>query len=167
MSDENGKSKRTIPEISVETRLIFQRLSKAAIGEIITYKELSEIIHTDILACRYKLASAIRKVQNELQFVFAPVAGVGVKRLAEGEKIEVVEDGRDRLHRATRRVLRKAACVAVGELSKEDKTRFNVVVSQMAMLEHASKTSTTKKLTATVQEKDEQLPVGRVLELLK
>lgn len=72
-------------ELSADTKAIITRLREMAIGELVTYDELSGIIGRDIQRNRYILDSARRNVEREDGAVFGIERGVGIRRMTADE----------------------------------------------------------------------------------
>jgi len=159
---------KSIPEQSMETRMLLDRLAKASVGEVIKYTELSELIGQDVQArSRGHLASAIKSLLNDRQMVFGVIRTVGVKRLSDGEIVAVGDEILPRIRRMAKRATRKLLAVAdFNSLTNDQKIRHNAVVSSLATVSFFSKEARVKEIEKQVGSA-QPLPVGKVLGLFK
>src|SRR5690348_7295398 len=80
--EQQMQTNKTIPELSLDARLLKQRLDDVKEDEEITYDTLSEIIGRNVQnGARGCLYTALRLVRKENGAIFATVRGVGLKRL--------------------------------------------------------------------------------------
>jgi len=76
--DDGNGNRRSIPEMSVDTRLLIERLSRVEIGDFVSYKELSEVIGRDVQgAARGNLTTARHRLEVDDAIQFGPVVGKG------------------------------------------------------------------------------------------
>jgi hypothetical protein len=159
---------KSIPELSVDTRLIEQRLMAAKTDEIVPYTELSGIIGRDVQStARHVLNSAInRGLANGA--VFATVFNVGIKRLADVEIVATGDSAAVKMRRLARRAVRKLSLVKdFSAMPRQIQVRHNTLVSVMGAVAHFSKESAIKKVEAKVAESSQALPLGKTLEVFK
>lgn len=151
---------RAIPELSVDTQTIERLLLAVAVGDTITYVELTAAIGRDVQhAARHVLTSARRRVLGSARAVFEPVVDIGLKRLDDVGKIGA---GRWHLSRARRQAqyaARKASAVDNFEaLPNAQKIEHNVVLAQAGVMRHFTSAKSTNKLaTAMTSPKHELL----------
>lgn len=157
-----------IPELSVDARLLADRLSKAQPEELISYKELGAVIGVDDIREKANLLySARRRVLNDKQFVFAAVANEGVKRLDDHNILSVGEQAICQVHKLTRRASRKLLCAKYDSLSKTDQVTFNAHISVLGALALVTKGDKQKAIAEAVEKAEKQLPMASVLSLFK
>ncbi len=158
---------RTIPEVSIETRLLYQRLVRAEIGEVINYKELTEIIGRPAQeGGRGVLSSARRMAIRENKVKFGTITNVGLKRLNDSEIVAGTEHRLRHIGRTARRGLKDLAC-ATGELSHEDVVKHNTGATLLAMLLETTRPHKIKRLEGAVATAQDQLPLAKTLEAMK
>jgi hypothetical protein len=159
---------RSIPELSIDTKLLVDRLAKVQPGETITNEQLSEVIGRDVRNGAYScLYSARAIVQRDHQVVFGTVRGVGLKRLGN---TEIVNSGRgdlDRVRRTMRRAAKKMTAVDYDALPNSERIMHNAYLSTFSALAHATKGSSVKKVASQVEQSKEQLPLAATLEAFK
>lgn len=161
-------TKQSIPEVSATTRLLHARLAKAAIGEIILYPELSAIAKMDIQKNRGFLSSARRMVMRTEGFVFGAVSGVGLKRLDDSGIADVVAGGFKHIHRHANRIMKKAEKVLdIIALPKDRRTHFLATTSIVSAIAHASRETTIKRISVSVEKTQAKLPLDETLQAFK
>jgi hypothetical protein len=158
---------RTIPGLSIDTKMIQDRLSRCATGEIVRYSELSELIGRDIQnGARNLLHSAMRRLLADGK-AFATVRCEGVKRLSDAEVVGEGPAALSRLRRAASRASRKLAAVQdFNALPREAQTTHNMTLSVLGVLAHMTKPSTVRQLEARIDQAQAALPLAKTLEAL-
>lgn len=167
MSDTNGKAK-SIPEASIDTRLVFDRLKNAKPGEVIPYKELAEILGTDPRNGKgySSVASARRMALNQLKYAFEAVSGEGIKRLTDHEASRTGEQTLKAIRRRARLGAKKLTCVEKFEsLSNDDKIAHNAALSMLGAITQATSAKTQERIESAVKEATKELPVAKTLAL--
>ncbi|MGE3932390.1 MAG: hypothetical protein AB7F67_04020 [Rhodospirillaceae bacterium] len=163
-------ARRTIPQVSVDTNLVFQRLETAEVGEVVTYAELTVLIGRDVTTrARHNLTSAVRRAERERGMIFAPQRGVGVKRLSDAEIVEAIGAVPAALGRRARRAARWLAAVADWDaLPPALKARHNAYLSALGALTEITRPATIAKLERHVDQRHRQaLPVAKTLDAFK
>lgn len=157
---------KAIPEMSLDSRAVCERLSRAIVGEVVTYKELCELTKRDIQhRDRHILATAIGAQLRE-GVVFSSITNVGVKRLADVEIVSIGEQAIPRIRRAARRAARKLASVkSFDEMPREQKTRHNALLSVLGAVAHFTDTKRVAKVESKVASTEgATLPLAKTLE---
>jgi len=159
---------KTIPSLSIDTKLLGDRLSALSVGSILTYEDLSGSIGRNVrLEARSNLTSAIHRLLRD-GYVFATVRGVGIKRLSDQEIIGVGLDVVQKVRRAAGRAQTKLAAVQdFDSLPRDSKTQHQVAMSVLGVLRHMTKSTTVKKLESRVAAVQSELPLTLTLEALK
>lgn len=127
--------KRTIGELKYETKLIIELLEQSTVGETVTYQMISDLIGQNIQNCRYMLETAKRAVQRDHGIVFDTITGVGIVRVTEGGKGNVIEKGFSKIRNATRRTVRVLDTVDTANLQKDELSRHMQQRSVAGLLE--------------------------------
>lgn len=155
---------KSIPEMSVETRLLLQRLEKAAVGETVSYAELTNLCGRDVQGpARGMLYSAMRATLSS-GVVFATVRKTGVKRLADNEIVGVGEAAIPRIRRLARRSVRKLTAVQdFDAMPNEAKIRHNTMVSMLGAVAHVTGSKTVKEVQLRVAAAQNALPLRKTL----
>lgn len=159
------QTKKSIQEMSIDTRLILQRLEKARVDETITYAELDGLIGRDVRkVAAHCLQSALRAAMRR-EIVFGTVWGVGLKRLGDGELAGVGEVARQKIRRTAKRAIKKMLLVQdFDSLSNEEKVRHNASLSMLGAVAHIASTGQAKTLERRVSSTMGALPLQRTLE---
>jgi hypothetical protein len=154
---------RAIPELSVDTLAVEKILCAIEIGDVVPYETLSGAIGRDVQhQARHILDSARQRCLRERQMVFAPVFGVGMKRLDDIGIISTGTSAVKRINNMARVGSRKLAAVAnFDALPNDQKVKHNVTMSQLGVLAHMTKGSTAKKIEARIG--DAPMPTAKFL----
>lgn len=156
--------KQSIPEMAIDTRLLLQRLLKAKVGEIITYRELNREIDRDVQreanAC---LQSAMRAALRQMM-VFSTIRNVGVKRLTDRELAGVGEATRLHISRSARLAMRKMTMVQdFKSLNNAEKVRHNTALAMLGAVAHIASPNQVRTLEGRVTANMGVLPVQKTL----
>lgn len=163
------EQKKTIREVTVESRLLYQRLQKMEVGELITYSELSNIIGRDVQDNgRGSLNTARRMCEREDQKTFGVITNEGLKCLNGSEVISTAEYTAGHIKRTSRRALKRLNCVGdMNQLSNDEIIKMNTYASLMGAFVVMGKESNVKKLSSAVEKTQDQLPYTKTLEAFK
>lgn len=156
-------------EMSKETSDLINFLEKAAVGQVITYEELGEVVFGDVRGrCRANLITARNTLQREKRILFGTVRKVGIQRASDEEAVLSAEKGYGAIRRVSRRTVNRAACVQdFAALTPEMKNRHNATMSVMGAIAVAVTPSKVKLVQAAVNEASDRLAIGQTLELFK
>lgn len=156
----------SIPEMSIDTRMLADAMRDLASGDTITYAALSALIGRDVCAvARHVLASARNVVMRDDGIVTESVMNVGIKRLTSAEVVGATGDAvRRRIRNASKRAVRKLSSVAYDTLTPELKTKHNTDMSVLGVIAHCAKDSSTKRITKAVESAHAALPLAKTLE---
>jgi hypothetical protein len=148
--------------------LIFERLRKAAIGDLVTYANLNDLIGGDVTKRdRYKLDHARRIIKGSDQYDFDVVRRVGLKRLNDSEIIGTTAVSRKKIHRAVRRANKRLEPIDVNGLSNEDLIRYSAEVSLTGVLITMTDPRRMKTIRARVTLKNGKLDLQETLKLFR
>lgn len=151
-------------ELSVDTRLLYQRLAAAAMGEVVAYDDLNDLIGRDVRRRAYgALASARRKALAEDGIVFDVVPKVGMKRLTDAEIVASTQADVRRLHKASRRAARKVACAHYEQLPADSRITHNAVLSLFGAVHNITHVKRLKQLEQEVASTNGELPLAKTL----
>lgn len=159
---------RTIPQLSIDTKTIQDRLMKVEVGDVVTYQELTDLIGRDVqVSARGNLTSAMRRLVAD-GIVFACVRGEGVKRLSDSEIVGVGPDTIAKMRRASNRARQKLAAVNdFNALPRDVQVTHNLSMSVLGIMSHMTRGTTVKRLEAKIEQSQQALPLARALEALK
>lgn len=173
MTQANGKVvTKTIPSISVEAQTLLKRLLRAAIGEIVTYDELSQLIGRDVRPSAHRayvmLVTAKKKALAEQNYHFEAVRGVGLKRCSDAEKVDGAQAYLGRARTAATKAARVATSVDDFEgLSSEMQIKHNMLLSQAGLIRQATDARTAKKIANVVKTQQSVLPPALMLQAFR
>lgn len=145
---------RAIPELSLDTQTLETLLSSTAIGDVVTYAQMSAAIGRDVQTVgRGHLRTARVRLHRAQQMVFAAVPNVGVKRMDDIGKIEIATGhtrrGRTQYKMAVRTV---AAVDNFDALPNDQKIKHSMVAAQAGAILHMTSAVRSKKLAAAIGE---------------
>lgn len=168
MTDEETP-KLSIPEMSIDTRMLVDHFKAMPTGSTATYQELHALIGRDVQsAARSNVHSAIRHLLNNDSIVIACVRTVGYKRLADSDILGTGEQAINHIRRSARRGFQKVTAVQDYEaLSADEKRRYNTLGSVLAMANHIAKGSSIKKVESKVADSAAMLSIANTLDAFK
>ena len=134
--------------LSTETRICKDRLKLAEIDEVVTYKELSNLIGRNIQEYRNPLNSARHALRRDYGRDFSCVTGLGVKRLSDEEVVLSADFARKKMRKMSHReILRLMRCVDdFDALPIALQKKHNAEVSAMQAMRHFTKESSVRKI---------------------
>lgn len=143
---------KAIPELSVDTRLLVQRIEKMAVDEVVGFVELSALIGRNVAKqARSNLTSARYVALRTHGIVTEAVTRVGIKRLSDSAIIETIgPQVRQRYRRMATRGLRKLSTVQFDSLTDAQKIRQNAEISQLGALRAFSADKVTTRIESKV-----------------
>lgn len=157
-------SKKPDFTMSVDTRLLYDRLVKLQVGEHITYKELSALVARDVQGkARGALNSARYRAERDQRVVTVPIRGVGLQRL---DGIGIVGRGQqriERVRRGARRARKGLEPVDYLDLSPYDKIRHNALMSVAGAVESMTLRRGVKRIEETVEKAGRILPLAETI----
>src|SRR5262245_24417090 len=138
---------KSIPELSTDTKLLYERLKLLQPNEVVTYDELSQIVGRDVRKqSRSNLTSAVRRCGNEDNIVIDTVINVGVKRATDQMIIKKTEKVRSHMSRTVTRHMKRVQCADYNALSRQDQTEHNTALAWAGLVAHISKVAALKKI---------------------
>lgn len=154
-------------QMSADSRLLYQHLKTATVGQTILYTDLSAVISKPVSGASPCLHTAIRRCQNSHEMVFASVRGVGVKRLTDTE----IVDESVSLTAQVRRKAKKAAnrLMLVNDFSglpERQKQQHMARASILASVAHiTTERQVDRFITAAAGSSAKELPVSETLKM--
>lgn len=159
---------KVIPQMSVDTRMLYERLKECDVGHTIPYQELSKIIGREVTGkARSVLATARRKAMTTDRMVFACVYKVGVKRLTDVDIVETSEDCVRRVRKASTRAVRRITTVDFAKLPNEAKVKHNTYLSVFGALASFTQSGALKAIEKKIGDSKEALPLAKTLEVFR
>jgi hypothetical protein len=164
MDTNDGLKQRPVGLISIDTKVLFDRLTKLEIGEVASYEELSSLVGNDVRnGSRWALQSARRKSLHENGAVFGAIPKIGIKRLTNDETADTGHHYRGKVRRAAQRGARIQATVDLTKLSNAKRTESLIHLSYFGIVAHVSKEKQIRRLESAVEKADGPLPLEKTL----
>lgn len=157
--------KRTIPEASIDTMLIYGMLRKMEIGDILTKSEVVAELGRSWDTLYPNISTAKNMVRREDGIVIKAVHKIGLKRLNDEEIVEDVLLLQKKTRRATNRTKKTLQCVNIDKLGNGKSAKLFTAMSIVSLFETITKHKSMEMLEQHVQQA--ALPVGKTLELFK
>lgn len=155
-------------EMSIDTRLAYDRFKKAAVGEVVSFAQISDALGRKVEGDCSNIQSAVRRLLSADGMVFENVRSVGYQRLNDVEIVKLSEGMRERLRRGARRIVKKLTCVQDFEALPNDmKIKHNAAVSGFGAIAAMLTPGRMKKLEDQVEKASAQLPLAKTLEAFK
>lgn len=157
-------TKPAVFEMSADTRLLRQALSRVAVGATISYESLSAEISKPVSGSFAALHSARDSLLRHDRIVFSVIRGEGLKRLDDREIISAGDEDVSAIRRKSRKALRKLTAIAdYNALSPADQLRHTATVSIFAAVADMATDKGVKKVEATAQGRSGELPIALTL----
>lgn len=152
---------------SIDTQMIYERLEKSAIGELVEYQELSALIGTDVQSKgRGYMETARRMAMRDKGMVFEPVRNVGLKRLADTEIVRSGQAYISKIRRHARRGMRVLVSVQdFNSLPNDLKVRHNATASMLGAVAQFSGGAAQKRIEGAVEQAGQKISYAKTLEL--
>jgi hypothetical protein len=158
--------KKSISELSYESKLVAERLRELAPDEFVSYADLSQLIGRDVQHHRTHICTAMKICLHE-NIVIKAVRNEGLKRLTDVSVIHVSEKFAGHVRRGARRVRREIISVDYDRLPRGEQIMHNARLSQIGALSFFSTEHNLKKIEKKVEEAQKQLPIGKTLDIFK
>lgn len=152
-------------EKSIDTKILEDLLSKANVGDLVTYELMSVAIGRSVRDFALpSLRSARQGLLNTKNMVFGVEKNVGVRRLNDSQIVKAAEHDRKKMKRAATKAIRKLSVVDFDKLTPEEKKQHTVASAQMGVIAMFSSKRTTTKITENVNDKA-ILAIGETLKM--
>lgn len=164
MSEIMG-NKRPAMEKTLDTLIIENRLRNAAVGDTVTYEELTTLLGRDVRKfCKSGLDTARKSLLTD-GLVFANVYNVGYKRLDDSGKLGAARTHVDRAGRQARKSRKILTVTDMRALNDEEKKRCIALRVESDTIELFTSLEAQRKITKSVAPTDGRLDVSKTLEL--
>lgn len=153
-------------EKSADTLIIENRLRSAAVGDVVTYEDLSTLLGRDVRQfCRSSITSARHTLEGEAIF-FDTIANEGLKRITESEAVtKTVPNYVARAKSAAGRGIRVLQNVQYDKLDDATKRKHLSTSAQLGAIKLFTSTKATKAIEGKVEQTKATLPIGETLKL--
>lgn len=153
-------------ELSVESRMLMQRMQTMEIDEAIPYAELAALIGHHVDGSSAPLRTARHRLLCDFDMVIAAERGKGVIRLSDRGIVDEAVTRSEHLRKHARRTVFRASKIGdFSALPGEYQKRHSAIVSVNATVAFMSSTRQIAKLEAAVPEGRKELPVPETLKM--
>jgi hypothetical protein len=153
---------------SIDVQTLCRAMAESQVGDILTYQQLSALIHKDIQTeGRQALLSARRIVQRDMQIVFGTIYKEGLKRLSDTEIVMTGQQTVVRIRRASHRGAARVAVARPERLQPDGRLRQNTLLSLLAMIHASTTESRMRKLEGKVAQAESKLPLEATLNAMQ
>ena len=119
-----------------DSEAIARVLSTLAVGDEVSYHELSAAIGRDVQTiARAAMERARYRLERDERRVFGVMFGIGLRRLDDREIVATSDRARAHIRRTSRRAARTVLCSDYAALTREDQTKHNTALSVFGILE--------------------------------
>lgn len=117
-----------IPGVKPETMALYNRLLNQPVGTILTYEDLSGVIHKDVQdGARHYLISAIRRLRSQQGQVWSNLRGKGIQRLDDTGIVSVSKATVKKGYRAFGKAKSILGCADYAKLTDQNKLEYAAV----------------------------------------
>lgn len=160
-----------IHALSIDSKLLYERLRAVAVGDVILYAELTGILSLDVQGkARGALHTARRMARDKDCCVFSVIRGVGLKRLSDSETVQSGDRFVRTIGRTASRGMKQIQAMKEGgyeALPNQDKIKFNLYASALGAIGAAVRPQRMRRLETRVAESNAQLAMAKTLEAFK
>lgn len=160
--------KKPMFQLSIDTKMLAERLQKTSVGDTVTYEECSKIVSRDVTnGARHVLQAARRYCEAHYNMLFGCVHRVGLKRLNDSEIVDLGESTLKHVRRTSLKTARRIAqCADYEKLSEQKKIKHNTYASVLAMLGTALTEKRIAKIEERVKDTQRALPLAQTLKAI-
>lgn len=149
-------------QASTDSKILAAMLRECEVGQVVSYKALSEAIGREVQTLgRPCLETARKIVQREARMIFDSVRNEGLKRLTDSEIVDLADKTRDSVRRATRRTVKKLVCVDYDAMPKEKQTKHNTAISLFGIMSELATEKVQTRLGCEIERTGTELPVAK------
>lgn len=164
---EVDPEKKTMFEMSIDTRMLYDRLKVVDVGEIVTFRQMSELLGRPVEGATSNLQSALHRLEGE-RLAFANIKGVGYQRMDDVAVVNTAESAREGIRRKAKRAIKRLVCVReFDSLPNELKIKHNAALSGFGAIASIMSPGRVKALEEQVAKAGQQLPLAKTLESFK
>lgn len=163
----NTNQQKNTFEISIDTRMVYDKLKTCAVGEVVSYATLGEILGRPMDGSSSNIQSALYMLERD-GIAFANVRGVGYQRMNDQEVVGTAESYRKAIRRKAERGAKRLTCVQNFDvLPNELKVKHNAALSGFGAIASIMSPGRMKALEDTVERAGASLPLAKTLDAFK
>lgn len=153
-------------EKSADTKILESLLSSSAVGDTITYEQMSKAIGRDVRQHAISSLRSARRMLVSKGIVFGVENNVGVVRLDDSGILKSTESDRQRTRRIAKFSLRKLSAIVFEKLTGEERKLHIARSAQLGAVAMIADASSMKKIQSRVDPNQSvQLAIGETLKL--
>lgn len=156
---------KTTQESSANTQMVYERLKKAEIAEVITYVDFEKCIGQPLK--RGMLTWARKTALRENQMVFGTVWKVGLQRLDDLQIIMNAGASFKHIQKASIREKDKISSVAFEKLDIPMKIKHSATAAALAMIHAAASQRTILELEDRAKEREQKLSMMQAIDAFR
>lgn len=161
------EDQKTRFEMSIDTRMLYDLLKKATVGEVISFARMAEVLGRPVEGSTSNLQSALHRLEGE-GVAFANVRGRGYQRMNDVEVVNTAEEAREAIKRKAKRAVKRLTCVQdFDRLPNDLKVKHNAAISGFGAIAAIMSPGRMKTLEEQVARAGAQLPLAKTLEAFK
>lgn len=153
--------------MSIDAKLLYDKLSKLKIGDTFTYDQMSYLIKRDITLHRGVLKTARKALESE-GVVFETIIKEGVVRVDDARKVKIAGTGMDKIRRVAKRSRKVLEAVEdFNALPLSDKVKHNALLSVYGVITEYSKPKQLNNIENSIANSGNRpLAIGETLKLM-
>lgn len=151
--------------LSLETKIVFDRIVKLETNELVTYEELERITGKEIRQLRGALGTARRRARREHRMVFGTVRKEGLRRLDDDGIVDRSLSTLSRLGKVVREGAKDMRCVEYGSLTDAGKAGYNARMSVLGAVGMMTSAPSLKRVEAGSVKAQRALDLSETLRL--
>jgi len=138
---------RTIGTTAIDSAVVYERIKRAEVNEVITYEELNLLTGRDVVAHRHILVTARNRALQDDQMIFDCITGHGIKRLSDSAIVEI-ESERPlvKIRSAMISGVKKLSCAK--DISNDERIKVNASLAMFGAIAEFSKPKILEKVVS-------------------
>lgn len=151
----------------LDARVIAERLATAAVGELIPYSELTQLVRLNVQGPGRSALESARSIAQRKGIVFGVILNVGLKRLTDEEIVDTGFTAEAHVRRHVKRAKRKLLVAEYEKLKPEKQSKRNAYLTSLSIHEFVASEKTMKRIEGAVTEKQSRLSLEQTIEMFK
>lgn len=152
-------------QCSADTRLLFQLMERAEMGQVITYEAMGNAISRPVSGASQPLRTALHKLLRERNMVFACIHGRGFQRLDDGQIVAQGEHEAKRIRRHAVRALEKQMKADFSRMNREQQARFTAQSAVLSTIAYMAKEKQISRIASAAKPDDRKFSIASTLKM--
>lgn len=150
--------------MSADARLLYQRLKRAAIDELVPYGDLTKEVSRPLHEIRGAIATATRRLLKDDGRVFACVRSEGLKRCTDADIVDGATADTDAVRRKARRGVEKLTKISdFAALSPARQLEHTTRMSVLGAIATMTRETSVEKVRSAAQGRSSELPLAETV----